>query len=67
LTPGQFGYIIALLDKEFSMPFTLIKPTGERMQFYILSLAETYQQIYGGVLLKNNGLPHLKLVDKLAA
>ncbi len=49
------------------MPFTLIKPNGQRMQFYILSLAETYQQIHGGVLLKNNGEPHLKLVDRLAA
>ena len=49
------------------MPYTLIKPTGERMQFYVESVAEMYQQIYGGVLLKNNGQPHLKLVDLRAA
>ncbi len=49
------------------MQFTLVKPNGQRMQFYIESLAETYQRIYGGVLLKNNGEPHLKLVDKRAA
>ena len=49
------------------MIYTLIKPTGERMQFYIESVAEMYQRIYGGVLLKRNGQPVLKLVDKLAA
>ena len=49
------------------MEYTLIKPSGERMQFYVESVAEMYQRIYGGVLLKNNGQPVLKLVDKLAA
>lgn len=49
------------------MEYTLIKPSGERMQFYVEAVAEMYQQIYGGVLLKRNGQPVLKLVDKLAA
>ncbi len=49
------------------MEYTLIKPSGERMQFYVESVGELYQRIYGGVLLKNNGQPLLKLVDKLAA
>jgi hypothetical protein len=49
------------------MEYTLIMPTGRRMQFYMASVAEMYQQIYGGVLLKNNGQPVLKLVDRLAA
>ena len=49
------------------MIYTLIKPSGRRMQFYVESVAEMYQRIYGGVLLKNNGEPHLKLVDRLAA
>lgn len=49
------------------MEFTLIKPTGQRMEFHILAVAELYQRIYGGVLLKNNGQPVLRLVDKLAA
>lgn len=48
------------------MEYTLIKPSGERMQFYVEAVAEMYQRIYGGVLLKNNR-PYLKLVDKLAA
>ena len=49
------------------MEYTLIKPSGERMQFYVAAVAEMYQQIHGGVLLKNNGKPLLKLVDRLAA
>ena len=48
------------------MPYTLITKKGQQMQFYVLALAETYQQIHGGVLLKNNR-PRLRLVDKLAA
>ena len=48
------------------MDYTLILPNGTRMQFYIESVAEMYQQIHGGVLLKSNR-PYLKLVDKLAA
>ena len=47
------------------MPYTLIRKDGRRMGFYILELAETYQRIYGGVLLKNNGKPALILVDSL--
>ena len=49
------------------MEYTLIKPSGQRMQFYVESVAQMYQQIHGGVVLKRNGQPHLKLVDKLAA
>lgn len=49
------------------MEYTLILKSGRRMQFYILSVAEMYQQIHGGVLLKNNGEPCLKLVDLRAA
>ena len=48
------------------MEYTLVKPDGSRMQFYVESVGELYQRIYGGVLLKNNR-PNLKLVDKLAA
>ena len=48
------------------MEYTLIMSNGRKMQFYVLALAETYQSIYGGVLLKNNR-PYLRLVDKLAA
>lgn len=48
------------------MIYTLILPNGTRMQFYLASVAEMYQTINGGVLLKNNR-PYLKLVDKLAA
>jgi hypothetical protein len=46
------------------MPYTLIKPDGTRMQFYIRSVAEMYQTINGGHLI---GPPQLKLVDRLAA
>jgi hypothetical protein len=49
------------------MEYTLILPSGRRMQFYLESVAEMYQGIYGGVLLKSNGQPVLKLVDRLAA
>lgn len=49
------------------MEYTLILKSGRRMQFYVESVAEMYQTIYGGVLLKNNGKPCLKLVDRLAA
>jgi hypothetical protein len=49
------------------MEHTLIMKNGRQMKFYIESVAEMYQRIYGGVLLKNNGEPLLKLVDKLAA
>ena len=46
------------------MPYTLILPSGERMQFYVRSVAEMYQTINGGRLV---GPPDLKLVDRLAA
>ena len=49
------------------MEYTLIMKSGRRMQFYIESVAEMYQRIYGGVLLKNNGKPCLKLVAQKAA
>ena len=49
------------------MEYTLITKDGRQMQFYVESVAELYQRIYGGVLLKNNGRPNLKLVDRLAA
>jgi hypothetical protein len=46
------------------MPYTLIKPNGTRMQFYLRSVAEMYQTIYGGHII---GRPDLRLVDRLAA
>jgi hypothetical protein len=49
------------------MEYTLITKNGRQMKFYIQGVAELYQRIHGGVLLKNNGQPMLKLVDKLAA
>jgi hypothetical protein len=49
------------------MPYTLIMKNGRQMKFYIESVAEMYQKIYGGVLLTDNGRPMLKLVDRLAA
>jgi hypothetical protein len=49
------------------MEYTLIMKSGRQMKFYVLAVAEMYQQIHGGVLLENNGRPLLKLVDKLAA
>ena len=48
------------------MDYTLIKPNGTRMQFYLESVALMYQTIHGGVLLVRNR-PLLRLVDKLAA
>jgi hypothetical protein len=48
------------------MPYTLIMK-DRQLGFYVLDVAEMYQRIYGGVLLKNNGEPLLRLVDKLAA
>lgn len=49
------------------MMYTLIMPSGRRMKFYILSVAEMYQQINGGILLTGDGRPQLKLVDRRAA
>lgn len=48
------------------MQYTLIKPNGTKMDFYLQSMAELYQSIYGGVILYK-GRPMLKVVDKLAA
>jgi hypothetical protein len=49
------------------MEYTLILKSGRQMKFYVESVAEMYQRIYGGVLLKNNGEPLLKLVAQKAA
>ena len=48
------------------MEYTLIKPNGTEMGFYLLEMAELYQSIYGGRILYR-GRPMLKLVDKMAA
>jgi hypothetical protein len=48
------------------MQYTLIKPDGTEMQFYLESVAEMYRNIHGGRILYQ-GRPNLKLVDKLAA
>jgi hypothetical protein len=36
------------------MRYTLITKAGKVRMFYILSVAELYQQIYGGYLLTND-------------
>jgi hypothetical protein len=46
------------------MNYTLIKPNGTEMKFYLRAVAELYQQIHGGRIV---GVPELKLVDRLAA
>jgi hypothetical protein len=46
------------------MEYTLIKPNGTEMQFYLRVMAELYQRINGGRIV---GPPSLKLVDRLAA
>ena len=46
------------------MQYTLIKPDGTEMKFYLRAVAELYQTINGGRIV---GQPQLKLVDKLAA
>jgi hypothetical protein len=46
------------------MNYTLVKPDGTEMKFYLRSVAELYQQIHGGRIV---GVPELKLVDRLAA
>ena len=48
------------------MQYTLIKPNGSEMKFYLQEMAELYQSIYGGRILYN-GRPMLRLVDKKAA
>ena len=46
------------------MNYTLIKPNGTEMKFYLREVAELYLAIHGGRIV---GQPVLKLVDKLAA
>jgi hypothetical protein len=43
------------------MQYTLITKTGKLYTFYVLALAETYQQAYGGTIVTND-----ILVDKIA-
>jgi hypothetical protein len=38
------------------MKFTLITPTGKVYTFYIQSVAETFQNAYGGVLVTDSVL-----------
>lgn len=47
--------------------YTLIKPNGQQMKFYVLAVAEMYQRNHGGILLTGLGRPQLRLVDKRAA
>ena len=35
------------------MQYTLITPNGKIMQFYLKSMAETYQRLKGGVVFSN--------------
>ena len=46
------------------MNYTLIKPNGEEMKFFLRSVAELYQRINGGRIV---GGPELKVGDRLAA
>ena len=46
------------------MQYTLIKPDGSEMKFYLREMAELYCTIYGGRVV---GKPNLVLVDKKAA
>jgi hypothetical protein len=43
------------------MQYTLITATGKVYTFFVLALAETYQQAYGGTIVTND-----ILVDKIA-
>ena len=36
------------------MQYTLITATGKLYTFYVLAVAETYQQAYGGTLFDNS-------------
>ena len=36
------------------MRYTLITATGKLYTFYLLAVAETYQQAYGGTLIDNS-------------
>ncbi len=42
------------------MQYTLITKTGKLYTFYVLAVAQTYQQAYGGNIVTNN-----ILVDKV--
>jgi hypothetical protein len=64
LTGLWFYHIIKAYTKEQALNYTLIKPDGTEMKFYLRSVAELYQTINGGRIV---GVPQLKLVDKLAA
>ena len=44
------------------MKYSLILKNGQVMKFFILSVAEMYQSIYGGVVLNENEKPVLRLV-----
>ena len=43
------------------MQYSLITATGKLYTFFVLAVAETYQQAYGGTLVTND-----ILVDKIA-
>jgi hypothetical protein len=43
------------------MNYTLITAKGKLYTFFVLALAETYQQVYGGTIVTND-----ILVDKIA-
>ena len=36
------------------MQYTLITPKGRVYQFYLLTVAETFQQAYGGTIVDNS-------------
>ena len=40
-------------DKELEMNFTLITSKGKVLTFFVKSVAETYQQAYGGTIVTN--------------
>ena len=42
------------------MQYTLITPKGKVYTFYIKSVAETYQQAYGGIVITNDVLVDIK-------
>ena len=44
------------------MKYTLITKTGKVYTFYVLAVAETYQQAYGGTLITADCLKHTDLV-----
>ena len=42
------------------MQYTLITPKGKVYTFFIKSVAETYQQAYGGIVITNDVLVDIK-------